>query len=157
MFIRSRNIFLNEAKIEKLLLEKTLSYSTEFINFLIANASNQLITDIVKHTNSDEYNADFDYIDINPKTNDEVIFVQGSKLKNMPSYVDYTEPYSNSSMKIGRFLRKLYKTVTCKNPIDKDIETVVNLFKSYIDSKYKNLEIVDGEKIRECYLDLNYS
>ncbi len=148
MYIKNKKDFLFESYILKLINEKYLNFSDRFNNILYSNPLNPIFFEIIK--NREVTSSKVDFIDIDPDL-ESIRFLTD---KSNVDYVDYSSKYTNTSMKIGRFLRMLYTELTKKTPLDKDIEEAVNIIKSNLSSD--KLEIVEGEEIRNCYLEKNY-
>jgi len=97
--------------------------------------------------------SDISFIDLG-KTNDTITFLQYSKSKLVNNFY-----YNNfrQTMKIGKFVSKMYKD-SGKKDYQRHIESIVNMFKSYMDSKLENytFEVISGYDIQKWYLEDNY-
>ena len=107
-------------------------------------------------------------IDITDK-NDKISFVQVNRIARDTNLKDLTGFKVGPDYKfwkdgrtpeygIGRWARHIFVDVQKTSLEDSKLELFVNAYKSVFDSKDKELvEIVEGEEIRKCYLDDNYS
>ena len=106
-------------------------------------------------------------IDITDK-NDKISFVQVNRIARDTGLKDLTSFKVGSDYKfwregrtpeygIGRWVRHIFVDVQKSTLNDTQLEQFVNAYKSTFDSKDKELiEIVEGEEIRNCYLEDNY-
>ena len=79
---------------------------------------------------------------------------------NSDKTLDYFKEKKNRvSIKIGRFVRKFLSEQSFRdfNISDKDIESFVNLFKSYFTPDKNNLLIVESDEIKKWYSEENYA
>lgn len=100
--------------------------------------------------------------------NDKISFVQVNRIARDTNLKDLTSFKVGSDYKfwregrtpeygIGRWVRHIFVDVQKSTLNDTQLEQFVNAYKSTFDSKDKELiEIVEGEEIRNCYLEDNY-
>lgn len=164
------NQFILEKKIINLILENDMKASSDFLDKLSSIQSKSKIAEILfKAFDYEEYivsDLPQNWIDVTDKE-DMVSFISDIKAdKWMKDNED--SPFimkGRNEVSIGKFARRL---LTDKNVIedlelgdikftDKDFETFVNLYKSTHSSISTKFELVEGEKIREYYLEENYA
>lgn len=147
----------NEAKGDKFLMP--LYTSSRLFNKLdgIDNPIANQIADLIDDNN---HKYDYTYLDFNPEVNDEISFIQTSRVKralnievwNPDDGISDSQFYETgrTSLKIGRFIKKILPTES-----DKDIETFVNQWKSTF-SLGSEFQVVTGPDIVKWYNEKMY-
>ncbi len=76
----------------------------------------------------------------------------------MPISSGYKDPKHRVKIKIGRFVSKLIKEESAKRfyVSPQDIESFVNIYKSYFSNDISKFKVIEGEEILKWYLDKNY-
>jgi len=127
----------------KLFLEQTCNISK--VSSIIYNSGHSFYDEYLKKS------GDF----INLENFDTISFIPKSKLDSMSSFDSIK---SRIPIKVGKIVSKFFKkeTIRMHNVTNSDVESFVNLFKSYFDSSSIKFEIVSGPDILKWYLEENY-
>jgi hypothetical protein len=130
-----------------------LNFDNEIYLFIKNTRNICRISDIIYHSDSNTLKKTGDYIKV--EGFDTISFVPKSKLDICDKFED--KKY-RTLIKIGKFVSKFFKKESIElyyiNGID--IETFVNLFKSYFDSDLSKFKVISGEEILQYYLEDNY-
>jgi hypothetical protein len=110
--------------------------------------------------------------EINDKVSKKLLYLNKRKrmvstFTNVKAYktkkdsIVFDIPFGNkrNEIKVGRFVRKIFDLNGIDQFTERDIELFVNQYYSKVGSPKLNdayFEVVNGEKIRECYLEDNY-
>lgn len=104
--------------------------------------------------------GEINYLTLSEENSDCIKFLPRKKVPEIKGWAfDYDgvlkSNENKTEIKIGRAIRKLLDFKKY-NISDKQLEDFVNSFKSFFDSSLITFEIVDGERIRDSYLQDNY-
>lgn len=90
--------------------------------------------------------------------NDKISFLPTSKFSDNHDFNPYSKGIGRVTLKVGRFINKFIpKDVAEKFGINKsEIESFVNLYKSWFDKSKFIIKVVEGEEIRKWYDEKNY-
>ena len=132
-----------------------LNFDSEFVSFLEETRGISKIVDLILFRRGEflKKNGDF----IRKETgNDTISFVPKSKLGL--SHDGFNEVKYRTPLKIGRFISKFISNEGLKYfGVDQyDVESFVNLYKSFFDRDESRLKIVEGDDILKYYLSDNY-
>jgi len=73
-------------------------------------------------------------------------------------YEDMYWTQNKESMKIGKLINTIFPNKFKANGVHgKDIESFINMFKSKLVDRFKNIKIVDGDLLKKYYYEENYS
>lgn len=101
---------------------------------------------------------EINYLSITDKI-DTVSYLPTAKLSRVEQLGlnPYDDGIGRTEIKVGRLIYKLFSKQLISEYIkDYDIEDFVNQFKSFFDISSRRLVVVEGEDIRNYYLDRNY-
>lgn len=118
------------------------------ISMILLNCSGSMINEIGNFIKRDDSKLDY------------LSYIPTSKLNPKEATFDlFNQEKGRVPIKIGRFVNKfLSKNAILEfNITDKDIESFVNLYKSYFTPDKENLKIVQGDYIYKYYNEENYS
>ena len=158
-FIKESNEY---NKIAQLLLEGYIDYSSEFEAIIdkIADRGDDIAGQL-RDMNSDDHDDDDlkqNYIDVTSKE-DMVSFISQKKFNQIEEKDEDADPYEvkgRSEIKIGRLVRSLFDLSGIKVS-DKEVETFVNLYKSYNGPiEGEKFKLVKGNDIQYWYYEDNY-
>ena len=104
-------------------------------------------------------NEEGNFIKIDKSGIDLLSYYPISKIDTDKSLDYFKEKKNRVSIKIGRFVRKFLSEQSFRDfgISNKDIESFVNLYKSYFTPDKNNLIIVEGEDIKKWYSENNYA
>lgn len=129
-------------------INRNLSVSKEFFEFL-SNTSNIICGLILNIETTPGINF------ISTHSPELISYIQTEKIN--PSQNPF-EQKGRTKLKIGRLVTKLIPQnyLELYGVDNSKIENFVNCFKSWFDNSTHSLKIVEGEELREWYLDSNY-
>jgi hypothetical protein len=135
-----------------------LYFDRELINFLHIT-SNSKISMIFLNASGSLINEEGNFIKIDKSGIDLLSYYPISKIDTDKSLDYFKEKKNRVSIKIGRFVRKFLSEQSFRDfgISNKDIESFVNLYKSYFTPDKNNLIIVEGEDIKKWYSENNYA
>ena len=135
-----------------------LYFDRELINFLNIT-SNSKISMIFLNASGSLINEEGNFIKIDKSGIDLLSYYPISKIDTDKSLDYFKEKKNRVSIKIGRFVRKFLSEQSFRDfgISNKDIESFVNLYKSYFTPDKNNLIIVEGEDIKKWYSEHNYA
>ena len=141
----------------------------DMIDFLGKTSGNNRISMLLIHGHGNLISEEGNFIKRESSEVDVLSYLPKSKFKNIlvdpknPEHgiVDGDLPWREMGrvkIKIGRFVRKFLskRSITEYNITDQDVETFVNLYKSYFQRNPDNLKVVEGNEILKWYLEENY-
>jgi len=133
-------------------ITRKLVVDQEFFQFLLNNScmiSNLLVN--LEMENEINFIAPTDF-------SDKISYLPDSKNKNEVGFDPFDKGIGRVTLKVGRFLNKFIPSEVMERfGISKfDIESFVNLYKSWFDTSKYIFKIVEGEEIREWYDEANY-
>ena len=133
-------------------ITRNLTVDNEFLQFLLNNSC--LISNIFINL---EFENEINFISPTQDT-DKVSYLPASKNKGGDNFDPFGDGVGRVNLRIGRFLNKFIpKEVVDKFNITKsDIESFVNLYKSWFDKSNFTFKVVEGEEIRKWYNERNY-
>jgi hypothetical protein len=133
-------------------ITRNLTVDNEFLQFLLNNSC--LISNIFINL---EFENEINFISPTQDT-DKVSYLPASKNKGGDNFDPFGDGVGRVNLRIGRFLNKFIpKEVVDKFNITKsDIESFVNLYKSWFDKSKFIIKLVEGEEIRRWYDEENY-
>lgn len=132
-----------------------LNFDENFWNFIEDTRNLCRISNILYHDNGSFLKNEGDFIKVVRDEFDAVSFVPKSKLSLSNGF---SEEKYRTKIKVGRFIKKFFKKEVLQiySINDSDIESFVNLFKSYFDNDIKTFKIISGPEIKKWYLESNY-
>ena len=132
-----------------------LNFESEFYSFLQETRGISKIVDLILYHRGEFLKKTGDFIR-REEGNDTISFIPKSKL-GLP-HTGFSETKYRTPLKIGRFISKFISSEGLKAfGVDQyDVETFVNLYKSFFDRDESRLKIVEGEEILKYYLLDNY-
>jgi len=103
-------------------------------------------------------NHEGNYVDRDLSSDDGITYLPVSKYEKIEVDPFNDKGIGRTSIRIGRFIRKFIKKEAFKrfDITDKDVESFVNIYKSFFIRKPENLKIVTGKDILQWYLEDNY-
>jgi hypothetical protein len=133
-------------------LSRNLYVEQEFFQFLLNNSC--LITNLFINF---EFENEINFI-ASSDFNDKITYLPMAKFSDDIDFDPYSRGTGRVTLKVGRFLNKFIPTeIMDKFGISKsDIESFVNLYKSWFDKSKYTIKVVEGEEIREWYNEANY-
>lgn len=139
-------------------MSRDLNFSHEILMFIDNTQNLCRISDLLRYSlRNPERILKFegDFIKENPQSCDTISFVPKSKLTGCDGF---NEVKHRTTIKIGRFVNKFFKKEAIKEFCisDYEIESFVNVYKSYFSTDSNNFKIVEGEEIKKWYLQDNY-
>ena len=95
-----------------------------------------------------------DFIEV--EKGDIISFIPASKIASIS---DNNESKYRTKMKVGRFIKKFLRKEAFSffNIKDSDVESFVNLYKSYFNCKIEEFKVVSGNEVKKWYLETNYA
>jgi len=131
---------------------RNLTVDQEFFQFMMNTHS--IIINVITNFDSD---TGINYLS-STDCFDKISYLPPDKFKLDQDFDPFGKNVGRVKIKIGRFIQKfISKEVMEKFGITKfDIETFVNSYKSWFDKSKFKFEIVEGEKIKDCYNENNY-
>jgi hypothetical protein len=135
-------------------LNKYLTVDQDVFKFF-SNNGHHMITNLI--TNLDT-NPDVNFVSIGDK-GDNVTFLPMSKFKYDSGLDVWEKKSGRTSMKIGRFLKKLIPEVYLERYEIKNhhIEDFVNSWKSWFEPVSYTLRVIEGVEIKDWYDESNYA
>jgi len=133
-------------------ITRNLSVDQEFFQFLLNNScfiSNIFIN--LEFENEINFIAPTDDID-------RISYLPSSKFVNNEDFDPFGKGVGRVNLKIGRFLNKFIPNEIMEkfNITKSDVESFVNLYKSWFDKSKFSFKVVGGEEIRKWYDEENY-
>jgi len=91
-------------------------------------------------------------------SNDKISYLPTAKLKKDDDFDPYGKGIGRVTLKVGRFINKFVPSTIMQelNITKSDIESFVNLYKSWFDKSKFTFKVVDGEELRYWYDEENY-
>jgi hypothetical protein len=135
-------------------LSKHLTVDQSLFNFL-SHHGNYIITGLILNVDT---NPEIGYVGVGDK-GDDVTFLPMSKFKNDDSFNPWGKKTGRTSMRVGRFIRKLLpeKILERFDIKNHHIEDFVNSWKSWFEPVPYTLKIVEGDEIKKWYDESNYA
>jgi hypothetical protein len=132
-----------------------LNFDDEFFSFLNETRGISKIVDLIFYNRGEFLKKTGDFIK-RESGNDTISFIPKSKLGLL--HTGFNETKYRTPLKIGRFISKFISSDGIKSfGVDQyDVETFVNLYKSFFDRDETRLKIIEGEEIIKYYLQDNY-
>jgi len=132
-----------------------LNFDSDFQSFISETRGLSKIVDLIDYHRGEFLKKTGDYIK-KEAGNDNISFIPKSKLGL--EHAGFDESKYRTPLKIGRFISKFVSSEGIKAfGVDQyDVETFVNLFKSFFDRDESRLKIVEGDDIPKYYLLDNY-
>lgn len=132
-----------------------LNFDSEFVSFLEETRGISKIVDLILFRRGEFLKKNGDFIR-KEEGNDTISFIPKSKLGLV--HTGFNETKYRTPLKIGRFISKFISSDGIKAfGVDQyDVETFVNIYKSFFDRDESRLKIVEGEEILKYYLLDNY-
>jgi hypothetical protein len=136
-----------------------LYFDRELINFLNITSNSKISMIFLNASGSALINEEGNFIKRDKNDIDLLSYYPISKINSDKTLDYFKEKKNRVSIKIGRFVRKFLSEQSFRdfNISDKDIESFVNLFKSYFTPDKNNLLIVEGDEIKKWYSEENYA
>jgi hypothetical protein len=136
-----------------------LYFDRELINFLNITSNSKISMIFLNASGSALINEEGNFIKRDKNDIDLLSYYPISKINSDKTLDYFKEKKNRVSIKIGRFVRKFLSEQSFRdfNISDKDIESFVNLFKSYFTPDKNNLIIVEGDEIKKWYSEENYA
>lgn len=133
-----------------------LNFDIKFLKFLENTRSICRISELMRYDNGSFLKNIGSYIKIENDEIDVVSYIPKSKLIFTKSGFD--DEKNRVKIKIGRFVNKIFKKEIFENHFIqlKDVESFVNIFKSYLSIDPNSFKIVSGDEIYKWYLQNNY-
>lgn len=133
-----------------------LIFDIKFFNFIENTRRICRVSELIRHDNGVFLKNIGSYIKIETDEIDVVSYIPKSKLiftKN-----GFEEDKYRVRIKIGRFINKIFKKEIFENHLVqiRDIESFVNIFKSYFSIDPTTFKIISGDEIYKWYLQNNY-
>jgi hypothetical protein len=135
-------------------LNKYLTVDQDVFKFF-SNNGHHIITNLITSLDT---NPDVNFVSIGDK-GDNISFLPMSKFKPDSEYDVWEKKSGRTSMKIGRFLKKLIPEIYLERYEIKNhhIEDFVNSWKSWFEPVPYTLKVVEGSEIKYWYDESNYS
>lgn len=132
-----------------------LNFDSEFSSFLEETRSISKIVDLILYHRGEFIKKNGDFIR-KEAGNDTISFIPKSKLSLL--HTGFNETKYRTPLKIGRFVSKFISNDGLNSfDVDQyDVESFVNLYKSFFDRDESRLKIVEGDDILKYYLAENY-
>ena len=132
-----------------------LNFDSEFYSFLQETRGISKIVDLILYHRGEFLKKTGDFLR-KEEGNDTISFIPKSKLGLV--HTGFNETKYRTPLKIGRFISKFISNDGLKYfGVDQyDVETFVNLYKSFFDRDESRLKVVEGEEILKYYLLDNY-
>jgi len=132
-----------------------LNFDSEFSSFLEETRSISKIVDLILYHRGEFIKKNGDFIR-KEAGNDTISFIPKSKLGLL--HTGFNETKYRTPLKIGRFVSKFISNDGLNSfDVDQyDVESFVNLYKSFFDRDESRLKIVEGDDILKYYLAENY-
>lgn len=132
-----------------------LNFDNEFLSFISETRGLSKISNLVDYRRGEFLKKTGDYIK-KEAGNDNISYIPKSKLGL--DHVGFNETKYRTTLKIGRFVSKFVSSdgISAFGVDQYDVETFVNLFKSFFDRDESRLKIVEGDDILKYYLQDNY-
>ena len=132
-----------------------LNFDSEFSSFLEETRSISKIVDLILYHRGEFIKKNGDFIR-KEAGNDTISFIPKSKLSLL--HTGFNETKYRTPLKIGRFVSKFISNDGLNSfDVDQyDVESFVNLYKSFFDRDESRLKIVVGDDILKYYLAENY-
>jgi hypothetical protein len=136
-----------------------LYFDRELINFLNITSNSKISMIFLNASGSALINEEGNFIKRDKNDIDLLSYYPISKINSDKTLDYFKEKKNRVSIKIGRFVRKFLSEQSFRdfNISDKDIESFVNLFKSYFTPDKNNLLIVESDEIKKWYSEENYA
>jgi len=132
-----------------------LIFDYELESFLTRNVYDK-ISMLLYNGNSSIINEIGNYI--KREEGDLISYLPKSKFSKADSHDPFSKGIGRVSIRIGRFVSKFLRksTFVGYNISPQDLESFVNLYKSYFFRSESSLKIVEGQEILKWYLEYNY-
>ncbi len=133
-----------------------LIFDLDIEEFIYGNTCDKIVMVLVSG-NSTTINEIGNYI--KREELDIVSYLPKSKISNLSSTDDpYSDGIGRVSIRIGRFVNKFIKNIAFSNYniSPKDLESFVNLYKSYFFRSESSLKLVQGNEILKWYCEDSY-
>jgi hypothetical protein len=132
-----------------------LNFDSEFVSFLEETRGISKIVDLILYHRGEFLKKTGDFIR-KEAGNETISFIPKSKLGLL--HTGFNETKYRTPLKIGRFISKFISSegLNAFGVDQYDVETFVNLYKSFFDRDESRLKIVEGDDILKYYLFENY-
>lgn len=131
-----------------------LFFDNEIYNFLNVTA-NSKVSWLLLNASGRHINEEGNFIKIS-KVEGNLSYIPKSKIKDD---TDFSTEKGRVTIKVGRFVTKFIskESINEFGITPSDIESFVNIFKSYFTPDKSNIKVIEGEEILKWYLEDNYA
>ncbi len=135
---------------------ENLNFDTKLINFIDSTRSICRVSELMRYDNGSFLKNIGSFIKIEKDEIDVISYIPKSKLGLVRD--GFNDDKNRVRIKIGRFVNKVFKKETFDNHIIqlRDIESFVNVYKSYFSMDPNSFKVVSGEEIYKWYHQKNY-